>query len=257
MEHRTGHPVVEVWVHGEGPFQFVLDTCAGGHGRIDNRLAERLGLEDAGVVRMGDGTGVNEREGRLVRVEALTVGDAAFEGLTMLVRNEEDLGGKLARGILGYGLFEQLLLTLDYPESKLRLSNGNLSDEDPHTVPVFTTMGVPEIDIRIGSESMRAHVDSGNMGGLTLPGHYKDTLELAGELVSAGRGQTLLNDFEVLSAPLANPLVLGTHRLDKTKASFIEIFRSANLGYSVLSEFALSFDQRSGRASFVPRAKGH
>lgn len=250
MEHSTGHPSVEVWVHGEGPFRFVVDTCAGGHGRVDDRLVELLGLETVGTVMMGDGTGENQREGQLVRVEALQVGDASFEGLTMLARAEADNGGRIADGILGFGLFEELLVTLDYKESKLRMRHGKLDAEAEHVVPFQAPDGVPSIDIRIGDTEMRAHVDSGNMGSLTLPGHYKESLELAAEPEPAGRAQTLFNDFEMWRAPLAQPLVLAGHERSGTEASFVDIFRTPNLGYAVLSSYAMTFDQKNGLVAF-------
>jgi len=253
MEHRSGHVLVDVWIHAEGPYQFVLDTCAGGHGCIDASLAEELGLEQIGRVATGDGTGENGSFADLVRVEALQVGDAAFEGLRMVITPEAVSGqASLGRGILGIGLFRELMLTLDYGKSKVRITDASLDSKAPNVVPLYQGSGVPEIDIQIGETSMRAHVDSGNMGGLLLPGSYKETLELGGELRSAGQGQTIANNFEMWAAPLAESLAFAGHELVETDASFADIFRTANLGYGVLSRYELTIDSKNSLAAFVP-----
>ncbi|MFT5049306.1 MAG: hypothetical protein ACI8QZ_000698, partial [Chlamydiales bacterium] len=207
MDHTSGHVLVDVWVHAEGPFRFVLDTCAGGYGYIDASLVEELGLTQTGTVVAGDGTGKNAASTGIVSVEFLELKGAAFEGMTMII-TPAAVGGRssLGRGILGIGLFKELLLTLDYGGSKVRVTRASLDPEGPHVAPLYQGYGLPEVDIQIGSSTMRAHIDSGNMGKLLLPGSLKDSFELEGELQDAGRGQTVANNFQMWAAPLAEPL---------------------------------------------------
>ena len=57
MDHASGHIVLEATVQGKGPYLFLLDTGAAGHGRIDRSLVDELGIEIVGEIEASDGSG--------------------------------------------------------------------------------------------------------------------------------------------------------------------------------------------------------
>jgi predicted aspartyl protease len=113
--------LVPVFVNGEGPFNFVLDTgatliC------LDEQLIARLGVPVGG--RTGVGTGI-EGTGRirLVGLDSVRVGQARAEDLSACVL---DLAHTRAIGIdfdglIGLNFLREFLVTLDFNRNVLTL----------------------------------------------------------------------------------------------------------------------------------------
>ncbi|TAH36873.1 MAG: PDZ domain-containing protein [Planctomycetota bacterium] len=247
MSHETRMPVIEAKVNGQGPYRFILDTGAGAHGRLDRDLVAELKLEPVGEAQASDGTGVNTRSARLVGVDCVEVGGARFEGLTFL---EGDYAtripvGEPVVGILGYGLFAGLLWTVDYPGNAVELRRGELAAGAEHVLAYDDARGIATVPIRLGEHELRAHVDSGNMGGFMLPSEWMGKLRLAGPPVIRGSARTTNNEFQIRSAALEDALQFAGHSFQPAAADFAELFRVANLGYEVLKPFALTFDPKN------------
>src|SRR5205085_11759216 len=120
MTYSNHLPTVQVMVNGKGPFLFGLDTGGAGSLRIDSTLAAKLGLEKVGQVRGGDPSGKNTRLMDVVSIGSVEVGGAKFEGMTAAVRSyNERRRDEPIDGILGFTLFRERLLTLDYPANRL------------------------------------------------------------------------------------------------------------------------------------------
>lgn len=114
--------VVPVYLNGEGPFDFVLDTgatlmC------LDRRLVERLGVpQDAR--RTGISAGI-EGSGRiqLIRLDSLRVGSARAERLSACVLDlaHTDALGIGFEGLLGLNFLREFRVTLDFGREVLLL----------------------------------------------------------------------------------------------------------------------------------------
>src|SRR6185436_20298847 len=118
---RSGHiPVVAVKINGRGPYRFGLDTGGAGSARIDSALAASLGLKSVGQARAGDPSGKNMQTVDLVQVKSIEIGGARFEGVIAPIRSETlRWKGEPIVGILGFNLFRDCLLTLDFPGNRL------------------------------------------------------------------------------------------------------------------------------------------
>lgn len=263
FDASTGHIIVPVEVNGRGPYSFVLDTGAMGHGRVAPALVSELGLPVIGDARAADGTLKNTRRVDLVRIDSLRVGDATFRGLvaaSVAMKRPPpapDAPPPIERqGILGFGLFQDVLLTIDYPNSQLVIRRGALDPAAPHTVPLLGNLDIARIPIEVDLVELQAHVDTGNMGGFTVSTEILGRLKSVGESWVAGKARTLNNEFDVRAVRLAGPLQVADFRFDTTEASYVDIFRSANLGYTVLKNFALTFDQQNHLVLFAREAEG-
>ena len=249
-------PAVQVMVNGKGPFRFGIDTGGQGSARIDSALAAKLGLEIIGQARAGDPSGRNTRITNLVRVESLEIGGARFEGLTAGVRgyNERRLSQPID-GILGFGLFEQTLLTLDYPGARVRIERGELPAADGREViPFRMERGIPSIDLEVGPLTIAADVDAGSMGGFVLPASLIDRLPLASEPRVVGKARTVSNEFEIRQAALKGKVRVGRYDFEGPLIDFQPIFPMANIGARVLRGFAVTFDQKNRRMRWVKPA---
>jgi hypothetical protein len=250
--------LLEVKIDGQGPYRFALDTGAAGGGRIDKALAEKLKLKVVGQMRTGDPSGQNTQTLDIAEAGTLTLGGATFSGVHLVVRDLPDRG---LDGILGSGLFQDFLLTLDYPARQVRIEKGELPPVDGREVLGFEDPnGVPQIRLKIGELEIPADVDSGNMQGeLVLPASYLGKVPLESEPKVVGRGRTGFNEFEIKQAPLKGGVQVGAITVDRPRVDFVEIFPHANIGQAFLRRFAVTIDQKNHRIRFklpAPTASG-
>jgi predicted aspartyl protease len=106
--------VVPVFVNGEGPYDFVLDTGAT-LTCIDQRIAEDLGLPE----RRGGGIGAGATEAgrvRIVRIDSLRVGQSLateIDGCVLDLAHTEAIGVEID-GLLGLNFLRAFRITLDF-----------------------------------------------------------------------------------------------------------------------------------------------
>jgi clan AA aspartic protease (TIGR02281 family) len=114
--------VVPVFINGQGPFDFVLDTGAT-FTCVDDALAERLGLqEQRGQVAIGAGVGGAGRV-RLVRMDSLRIGEARVERMTACVLDLQALRsiGTGVHGLVGLNFLKSFRVTLDFQRNVVGL----------------------------------------------------------------------------------------------------------------------------------------
>lgn len=235
-----GRPHIEAYVNGEGPFDFALDTGAEGIGRADSLLAAALSLPIAGTEEMTDG--VTTRTQITVRVDSLRFGSLTLEGVELPSRRYglSSVDGAPLMGILGRGFFADHTLTIDYARSEIRISAARLDARDPHTVAYERPFRVP---IRLGDQDRVANVDTGFNEGLHVP--LADTVHLAVTDWVAGEGSTTQNRLVVHRGRVSSPIEVAGTRIDPLEVAFTERIPHLMLGYAVLRDFSVSFDQRS------------
>ncbi|HTO92531.1 MAG TPA: serine hydrolase [Candidatus Sulfotelmatobacter sp.] len=257
---QAGHlPLVQVTLNGRGPFRFAIDTGAAGSLRVDSTLMARLGLEPIGEVQAGDPSGRNRRSMPLVQVDSLSIGGARFGGLVAAVRsyNEPMAGRDSIDGIIGFGLFEHCLFTLDYPAHLLRIERGTLPEANGRDILEFdASRGIPNVALDVDGHTLPADVDAGSMGGFMLPDSLMSQLHLASEPRVVGRARTVSNTFEIRAADLSGTIALGGLRFEHPTVTFQPVMGGANVGSRVLSELRITFDQQSRRVKLERAAAG-
>jgi predicted aspartyl protease len=115
--------MVPVYVNGEGPYGFVLDTGAT-MTCIERGLAARLGLEEVrGQVGIGVGIGEDPGALRLVRMDSVRVGAAMATDLTGCALELEQFRalGLEVEGLLGLNFLREFRVTLDFRSERLTL----------------------------------------------------------------------------------------------------------------------------------------
>jgi Aspartyl protease len=251
----TDNVLVEARIDGKGPYRFALDTGAGGGGRISRSLATKLGLKVVGQAITGDPSGKNRETIDIVEAGSLAIGDATFSGAKLAVRDLPAAPGRTQPefdGVLGIGLFQDYLLTLDYPARQVRIEKGELPPADGREVLDFEDRhGIPSIKLQVGDLEVAAEVDSGNMRGeLVLPASYIGKVPLEKDPVVVGRGRTAFNEFEIKQAPLKGAVRVGSQSVERPLVDFVEIFPHANIGHAFLRRFAVTIDQKNHRIRF-------
>lgn len=248
MLFRGPMPAVEVMVNGQGPFLFAIDTGAAGQARVDTSLVERLKLKTVGQVQAGDGSGNGARSLDLVELDTVAFGGAEFRKVRAASR---DYNGSpnLPRvdGILGFGLFEDYLLTLDFPAKRVRLERGELPRADGAGVLSFESpRGVPVVELGVGPHKIRADVDTGNtLGGFVMPTALVEKLTPAGAPVTVGRARTVTSDVEIKQVRLKDSIRLGRFEFAEPTVVYPALGDGAIIGSGLLREFNLTFDQKN------------
>lgn len=249
MQFRGAMPAVEVMVNGKGPFLFAIDTGAQGMARADSSLVERLGLKTNGQVQASDGSGQNTRTLATVEFDSLIVGGIKFDKMTVITRNY-NTSPNLPKidGILGFDLFADYLLTLDYPAKKVRLTRGMLPAANAENILNYdASRATPTIEMQIGKQKVKAHIDSGNLvGGFILPTAVVEKSALASAPVVVGKANTVSNEIEIKQVRLKDTIKLGSFEFAEPTVSFPAL-SVANIGSKILSEFAITFDQKNKR----------
>jgi hypothetical protein len=250
---------VKVMVNGKGPFIFELDTGAGGRARVDASLKEGLGLNTVGQAISGDPSGKNTRTIDLVKLDSISLGELQFKDVEAGVGDYNRMpNGPHVDGVLGFGLFAEYLLTLDFPGNRVRLERGALPQSNGADILSYETdHGIPSIELEVGGLKVNAHIDTGNMrGGFTLPASLVEKLSLAAPPKVVGRGRTTSNEFEIKEAALKGNLRWGRYEFKEPTLIFIDIFKVGNIGSKVLRDFALTFDQKNHLVRLIKTETG-
>jgi len=250
MTFQGPMPVVEVMINGKGPFHFTIDTGAQMQASVDSSIIGQLNLKPNGQVRGGDPSGRDPIVFDTVLLDSLSLGGVVFRDVTAISRQPRT-GPTFpgVDGILGFGLFTDYLLTLDYPGKQLKLARGELSlanganilsFENPHVIPI--------VELSIGDLKMKAHIDSGNISGkFMLPAALVDKLKLASEPITVGRARTVSNEIEIKEVRLTDSIKLGSFEFNQPTITFPAIADAVNIGLKTLREFSLTFDQKNRR----------
>jgi hypothetical protein len=249
MEADVAVPVVAVTVNGNGPYRFLIDTGAPGHGRIRANIAATIGLPVTGErLERGPAGPVPRRQ---FGVERLGVGDIGFGGLQL--GEMPDMGGRDPGfdGLLGLDLFQQLRVTFDFGARRLGLGTAPQPPELP-----FEREGAPTLTLAINGRPQRVHLDTGNrVAALFLAEADARALPLTGEPVSRGRARTPFGEYDVMEAPTSAAVTLGGVRLPVTSVAWPAALPPGNLGSKGLAGMALTIDVAAGRVGVTPSGK--
>jgi len=249
LQMRGLMPVVEVKLNGQGPFFFMIDTGAGMQADIDPSVAERLRIPLSGRAINGDPSGQNDREVATATIASLTLGKADFHNVTAVVRPQ-----RLTKdypdidGILGFALFTDYLLTLDYPAMQVRLERGLLPVANGADIVNFEIENrIPVIELAIGRIRVPAHVDSGNfVAGFLLPEEIVEQLQLQSSAITVGGARSVTNRIQLKQVQLRDTIRLGRFEYPQPTIAFPAL-SDTNIGFNVLRDFTLTFDQRNRR----------
>jgi len=259
MQMRGWMPVIEVKLSGQGPFAFMIDTGAGMQADIDPSVAARLKLRSNGRAINGDPSGENDREVETATIDSIAFGGGRegggveFRKVTAVVRPQRITKDyPEVDGILGFALFTDYLLTLDYRSMQVRVARGTLPTVNGTDILNFEIENrIPVIEVAIGKIRVRAHIDSGNfVAGFILPAEIAEHLQLLTQPVTVGRARSVSNQIELKQVQLKDTIRIGGFDFPQPRITFPAL-SDTNVGFKVLRDFALTFDQKNRRVKLA------
>jgi len=247
-------PYVAVMMNGHGPYRFLIDTGTGTQAIVSPELVRELGIPTVGHARLSDPSMQGEQRSEMVWIDSLKIGSVEFDEVQAvehgLFHEEEN-----CQGVLGFPLFEDYLLTLDYPGRRMILRSGTLAEEADGTVlPFRVSEGVPIAKVQIDDLSVDAQIDSGGTG-LSLPEAMAARVKFQSAPVDFGIAESLTTLFFLKAARLQADVRFGPYVY---RNAFVEInsaFPVVNIGSTPLKNFAITFDQQEGLMRVEGREK--
>lgn len=243
-------PVIEIPRNKSGPWRFLVDTGSSVT-LVSPEFAAHAGRR--GATPEAAGVSVRSAGGEVITLPAVTLrrldlGDVRFESVPAVVYDFDALSdhfGERIDGVLGFPLFRETVLTLDYPQSTLHLtpagSSGGLM---PGARLRFDPANrVPLVPLEVAGQAVNALVDTGSDGGLQLnPAGL--ALRFVQPPVAGAKVATLTGDRQQRLGRIEDHARLGTHILSQP---IIDVNDSlSSLGGGVLRHFVATFDQSRG-----------
>lgn len=250
-----GHTLfVEVRGDRNRTWRFMVDTGSSVtlvSPEFANQHATDLPATNAPQVRVRSATGQATML-TAVTLRRLSLGDAQFDRVPALVYEFAEITahfGVRIDGVLGFPLFRDTLLTLDYPQSRLLLAPvGSAASYRPGARIAFdTTTKTPLIPITVDGQTLVALVDSGSDSGLNLNPVGLNTRFAFGPR-RGGVVATLTGDHQREIGRLRGTLTIGNYTFLQPSVDLTDSLSS--IGGSVLKNFVVTFDQARGDVTF-------
>lgn len=237
----------------DGPWRFLIDTgsstCLVSPEYAIRHLKKPV-TPNAPKVWLRDASG-RAAAAESVLLDRIDFGPANFQNVRALVFDCREISNHLGmeiHGVLGFSLFSNARLTLDYPNRKVIMSA--LQDKTPLrgcVLPVTSHNDVPLIQISLDNRSIVALIDTGNDGSVNLDPAGLD-LNFASPPRRGTLVGTLYGDHEQFAARLAHTIYLGDHRIVNPIVDLSGTLTS--LGGELLQEFEITFDQSRNLVAF-------
>jgi hypothetical protein len=208
--------------------------------------------------------GANGQEAELpaITLRELWLGQARFDRVPAIVYDFSDLSAHLGLaidGVIGYPLFHDTLLTMDYPAAELEIEPNPVVAPPPSRLPRTSVIAynreqpTPLIPVQMGNESFFALIDSGSDGGLALnpSGLHPRFIHgpRVGMIVSSLHG-----DNRQLVGRLEQNITFGSQLVAQPVVDLTEHLSS--LGGELLRHFRLTFDQQRHTVTLVRDSDG-
>ena len=156
-----GRVVAPVYVNGQGPFRFMVDTGAN-RSVLSPHLAQRLAIDVSGAPHQLVHGVTGAEDAPMVRARELRFGRVVREGLQMPVLSNHIHAN--ADGTLGADQMINARLTIDFKHDRIEISDtAQRASPTTYTVmPAQMRFGqLPLVNARIGRVNVRAVIDTG------------------------------------------------------------------------------------------------
>jgi len=210
---------------------------------------------------------VRGANGRQIELPAIILrhfqlGDAHFERVPAIVYDFSDLSAHLGLpidGVVGFPLFRDTLLTLDYPAGQLEIAPlpalpaPAIATPRTAVIAYNREQSTPLVPVQMGNESFFALLDTGSDLGLSLnPAGLNPRFAngpRVGMIVSSLHG-----DNRQLVGRLAQDISLGNQVVRQPVADLTD--QLSSLGGELLRNFRVTFDQQRHLVSLTRAGEG-
>jgi hypothetical protein len=251
-----GHSVFTMMINGKGPYLFVFDTGKMGEEiDISQDIEKTFQLEVVDTLLIGDPTGKNNIQLPIVSIPSVSIDSLSFINIKASVNPHLSNG---VSGIVGLLFFKDFLLTLDLFHHQLILEEAEPGlTPDGNTIRYNSMMGIPVIQISIGSHNTEAQLDCGNArASIVVPEALARQLTFTGKASNMGKAKTMFNEVDMKQVKIGESLHFGPYTISQPLISFPSFGNFVNLGSDFLKDFLISFDQKNQLIKLLKNGDG-
>ncbi len=242
IDTATGHIVLPVWIEGDGPYWFVLDT-GNQNTTMFAYVAADVGIETKPLGEMGGaGSGsLTVEQASDVHVSLGASGDllSFTDAMVTVLPDAAELpafNGKRVAGFLGASLIERYMTSIDYGSGELVLTGRDAYEmpEDAKVMQIKIAMGFPYFEGQVTPMLMGKKtkpvvgnflLDLGATYAIEVDHEQADALGLVDaddpDQQVAGQGMGIDGVmFDLRTAPLAHAM-LGKLEIDESRVLFM------------------------------------
>jgi hypothetical protein len=214
-----------------------------------------------GIVSSAPRVRVTGADGRVTELPQSTLrrlefGDARFEEVPVLLYDFEPLSAHLGvriDGVLGFPLFRETLMTLDYPGKRILLQPAKNAALLPgSTIMMDSGRKTPLIPVRLGDRTFLALIDSGSDMAFSLNPVGLEPEFAVSPRIGATVG-TLSGDRTQRIGRLGGSLAIGSYRFLQPVVELSDELSA--IGGGVLRHFTVTFDQWNDRVTFYRESR--
>jgi len=267
--------IIPIYINGQGPFNFILDTGVGLMIITDSTLIDSIGIKVSRSIKIsGLGKG-SEIDAFLSNDVSIKIGKVYIDNIPTAILKKDIFGltnylGTKIYGLLGYYFYKDLIVELKYSTKKLRFRDpvygGRIKGE---RVPIEIIGNKPYININIespeyGEITIKTLVDNGASHAISLELLNDKPFPIPENAIQANLGVGMsgpidgsigrLNTLKIGSFTLKN--VLASYpKYDDVAAKILLKDRNGNLGADVLTRFNVVFDYEDNAMYFKKGAQ--
>jgi hypothetical protein len=242
-------PLVEVMLGEKGPFPFILDTGASGT-VVSAPFAEAQGIPVTAIARVQSPGSSTPIDGKVIRIARLQIGGATVSGLNAVAMDLSRVfpGPGDPVGVLSAGLFPGFLLTFDYPAKRIVLRPGELPAANGADVFQYSpTRPLPALVVSLAGVSVELDLDTGSVGGFTVPAEFASRLPLSGDLAPSRPDKRVDRVLQASEARLRGTAKIGRFTFENPTIRFVQDISQGLIGWEILRRFAVTFDRKNHR----------
>jgi hypothetical protein len=243
---------VDVEINGHGPYVFGLDIGSSPAFLIAPGLSRELSLPVTSHVQSHAGVEhANDPPMDVVHIDDLLLAGHLFHRVIGIAHPNASPTVKNGSGLLGIGLFQNVVVKLDYPSNRLSISEQSLPPENGKDVFQYTDVHfLPYVDIVLGGVPVNACIDTGaqDIGAdMSVPADFASRLRLR-NLVKSSAVWTDINGrkHEFSTATLDGDLVIGSVVVHDPSLLISDAVPFVNLA-GVVKRMAISLDPQDHR----------
>ena len=256
LETVDGRPVFSMMINGKGPYHFLFDTGKmGSEININKDIENDFQFDVIDSLILGDPTGKNNMLLPIVYIPSVSVGSVSIVNVRAVV--DAHLPGNVS-GVVGLLFFKDFLLTLDLLQNQLILRKPNqVLAFDSNTVHYKSMMGIPVLNIQVGSHKIEAQLDCGNSKAtIVIPESLAKNLTFIGKPSDMGIGNSMFNEVEMKEVKIKESLHIGPYKIDQPLISFPSFWQFCQPGKYFLRHFRISFDQKKQLIKLIKTSDG-
>ena len=244
---------VYAMINGHGPFRMMVDTgCSFSlispevARAVDARVGPTADADRIAVNSVGHRTEISQ-----VLLDSIELGAARFEGVYAGISDTFGplcrLGGERVDGALGYSLFADLVLTLDFPKRRMVLSHARPVDLPPVQAELSLTApgDVPLVTVQLQGQPVELEIDTGATDNLQIPVELAKALRWKYEPRQGPLVAAIGENIREMVGRLADSLAIGAVQQAEPIAAITG--GGASLGNGFLQHFCVVFDPGQDR----------